>query len=61
MDYVSVENTLRSEMNQWGQNVLKDGSMCPPVCQETLEMALAKSTLPRSTDEIRRSGENSPT
>lgn len=52
MAYVSaVENTLQTEMNQWGQSVLKDGASAPVLsAQETLELALSKSNL--SKDQI---------
>jgi hypothetical protein len=55
-DFVSsVENTLKSEMSQWGQNVLQDGSNIGALsAQDTLEMALAKSKLDPQQMEIVR-------
>jgi hypothetical protein len=47
MDFVSsVENTLKSEMNQWGQNVLRDGTNLTSLsAEEALDLALSKSNL----------------
>jgi hypothetical protein len=56
-DFVSsVEGTLKSEMNQWGQNVLQDSSNVGALsAQETLEMALSKSKLaPEQMDIVRQ-------
>jgi hypothetical protein len=63
IEFVSaVEATLRAEMSQWGQAVLKDGSSFAALsAEEALEMALTKGAIPaQQADVIRKAWNEKP-